>query len=294
MSNTERPVVLITGAGGLLGWSLKREFALSSEIIAPSRSEMDILKKPQTIDYIAGAGPGIVIHAAAYTAVDRAESEPELVLAVNSRGTGAVAEGAARCGALMVYISTDYVFSGRKGSPYTEDDEADPLSAYGRSKLAGENAVREASDNHLIVRTAWIFGPGGPNFVLKMAARAREGARVRVVDDQVGSPSYTPHVAAAIRKLCFADYRGIVNVANSGSCSWYELTREIYRQMGERADLVESMDTSGLDRPASRPAYSVLDCSRYRKLTGNDMPSWEDAVYSYLEAIKSKSESQAD
>ncbi len=280
--NEERPTVLLTGASGLLGWSIKRQFAPRCRILAPDLDEFDLRKPEAAVAWIKRANPHLVIHAAAYTAVDKAEEEPAVALALNGRGTEAVAEGAREAAACLVYISTDYLFDGTKGTPYTERDELHPLGSYAISKLAGEEAVRRILDHYLIVRTAWIFGPGRPNFVQNMARRAFAGERVRVVNDQTGSPTYTPHLAAALDLLCQQRITGTLNVVNSGSATWFDLTRETYRLAGADPGLVEPMTTADLNRPAPRPSYSVLDASRFSRLAGAPLPPWREALAEYF------------
>ncbi len=276
------PRVFLTGSEGLLGGNLRRELSGSFDIVAPAREEMDILRREETIARIVDARPNLVIHAAAYTAVDRAEEEPEAAEAVNVQGTRAVAEGALMCGACLIYISTDYVFNGRKGEPYLEEDETDPLNVYGRTKLEGERVVTEVLLHYLIVRTAWLFGPDGPNFVEGMARRARAGERVEVVDDQTGSPTYAPHLAKAMADLYKARVKGLINVVNSGSCSWYGLAREIYRLAGAPPELVVPVTSDRVPRPAARPSCSILDLDKYRRITGGDMPEWTEALKTYM------------
>ncbi len=276
------PVVLITGAAGMLGRDLCRVFAEGYRVLPADIAEVDIRREKETLDYILERGPGLIVHAAAYTAVDQAEKESVEAMAVNGRGTENVARAAAACGALMVYISTDYLFDGRKRSPYVEDDPPNPLSIYGLTKLAGEVAVRRHAPRHLIVRTAWLFGPGKTNFVREMARRAVGRIMVRVVDDQVGTPTYTPHLAGAVRRLCEAGAVGVVNAVNAGQCSWFELTREIYRLSEADPALVEKITTAELDRPARRPAFSVLSTARLIGLLGEGLPPWEEALKEYL------------
>ncbi len=282
MTGGGRPSVLITGASGLLGFSLQREFGDDWRLLMPDLDEFDILRRSETIDWITGHRPDLVIHCAAYTAVDKAEEEPDLAYALNRDGTATVVEGACRCDAPVVYISTDYVFDGRKGAAYTEEDEPRAQGVYAASKLAGEEVVRQMTADHLIVRTAWIFGPGRPNFVLTMARRAEAGTPVRVVDDQTGSPTYLPHLARGMRCLWAAGARGTFHVVNSGQATWFDLTRETYRLAGADPSLVTTQTTAELNRPAPRPAFSVLDNSLYTRTTGARMPDWREGLADYF------------
>jgi dTDP-4-dehydrorhamnose reductase len=282
VNGPSRPSLLITGASGLLGWSLCREFAADFDVLAPGLEEFDILHRENTIAYIRAACHRLVIHAAAYTAVDTAEAEPGVALALNRDGTEAVAEGARQAGSRLAYISSDYVFDGRKGTPYGEDDEAHPLGSYARSKLEGEVAARGVVGDCLVVRTAWIFGPGRPNFVSGMARRALAGEEVRVVDDQTGSPTYTPHLARAIGQLCRRRFGGLFHTVNRGTATWHGLTREIYRLLGADPGLVRTISTGELGRPAPRPAYSALDSSRLEQVAGIRLPPWQEALAEYL------------
>jgi dTDP-4-dehydrorhamnose reductase len=271
--------VLVTGASGLLGWSLLRELAPAGyRLLTPDLDRFDLLAPEAVEAYILAERPDVIIHAAAYTAVDRAESEPELALAVNGRGTGAVATAAARTEAYLIYVSTDYVFDGSGTRPHREDDPVSPQGVYGRSKLAGEEEVRGRAPRHLIARTSWIFGPARPNFVETMYRRAVAGESSRVVDDQVGRPTYTPHLAGALHRLLMMGVEGTIHAVNDGDCSWYGLTREIYRLAGRDPDLVTPISTAELGRPAPRPANSVLDHGRLTALLGAPLPHWREAL----------------
>jgi dTDP-4-dehydrorhamnose reductase len=282
MNQGGRPTILVTGASGLLGFSLQREFEGDSRLLMPDLDVFDILRRRETEEWIADHRPDLVIHCAAYTAVDKAEEEPAAAFALNRDGTAAVVAGANLCGAPVVYISSDYVFDGRKGTPYTEDDPPAPQGVYAASKFAGEEVVRGLTADHLVVRTAWIFGPGRPNFVLAMARRAEAGTPVRVVDDQTGSPTYTPHLARGIRRLWKAGARGTFHVVNSGRASWFDLTRETYRLAGADPRLVSTQSTAELGRPAPRPAFSVLDNGRYSRATGATLPDWREGLADYF------------
>jgi dTDP-4-dehydrorhamnose reductase len=224
----------------------------------------------------------VVINCAGYTAVDQAEAEPELAWAVNAEGAEAVARACAQAGAHLVHLSTDYVFDGRGRRPYREDDPPAPLSAYGRSKLAGEERVRRVLPGALIVRSAWLFGPGRADFVDKVLARARQGRRVRVVADQVGSPTYTVDLARALVELGRRRVGGVLHVVNAGQASRYELARQAVRLAGLEVELVEPVSSREYVLPAARPAYSVLDSRRAARLLGGPLPTWLDALRRHL------------
>src|SRR3954470_19025094 len=214
-----------------------------------------------------------VVNCAAYTDVDGAEADPETAHAVNERGARNVAEAAAR----VVYVSTDYVFDGTKPSPYLESDPVNPLSAYGRSKLAGERATLTASPHSVIVRSSWLFGPGGPNFVTTMLRLAEERDRVNVVDDQVGCPTFTGHLAEALLELAEGSAHGFLHVAGGGTCSWYEFARAIFDRAGADAEL-RPCTTAEFPRPAARPPNSALASER----GAPDLPAWQEGLDAYL------------
>lgn len=224
----------------------------------------------------------LVINCAGYTDVDRAESEPEAALAANTQGAGAVARLCARHGVRLVHVSTDYVFDGQARRPYREDDPARPLSVYGRSKLEGERLVREHLPAALIVRSAWLFGPGRANFVTKVLDQARTGRAFAVVDDQVGSPTYTIDLALAIVTLGRRGASGLLHLVNAGQASRFELARQALAIAGLDPELVRPTTTAALAGPAARPTWSVLDGRRASRLLGQPQPTWLDALRRYL------------
>jgi dTDP-4-dehydrorhamnose reductase len=244
--------------------------------------EVDITKDGDLEKDVATAEA--VINCAAYTRVDLAETEREAAAAVNDAGAGRVARLCAGRRAKLVHVSTDYVFDGRLGRPYREDDPPSPVNTYGATKLAGENAVRSAGGPHLIVRTQSLFGVNGRNFVQTILQRLDSGGPLRVVNDQVSSPTYTGHLAEAILDLLNTGHLGIVNASSSGECAWFDFARAIVERVASEA-VVEPIRSQELNLPARRPPYSVLDKARFEAWTGRAMPSWEEGLDAYLREI---------
>ena len=277
---------LITGAGGQLGRSLLEIApAQGVDAVGLTREELDITDAEAIAAAVERIDPVVVINAAAYTKVDLCETEGELARRVNADAPRLLAE-ACKGRALLVHVSTEYVFAGDAPRPIPEDAEPRPLSAYGSSKLAGENGVRECGGEHLVVRTQWVFGPG-PNFVRTILRAAGSGQKLRVVEDQIGRPTWSPALAQGIVAAVRGDLRGTLHLACEGVCSWYDFAREIVRE-GAARGLVEAVEvdpiaSEEMPRPAPRPAYAVLDLARSRA-AGIRMPHWRDALTSYLDA----------
>ena len=291
--------ILVTGASGMLGLEVCRELADRYETIALDVREtkalesvpvkfikLDITEPKQTVEEIVKVNPRLIIHTAAYTDVDGCELEPEKAYRINGEGTGTVAQAARRCGASLIYISTDYVFDGQKKKPYGESDRPNPLNVYGKSKLAGEEAVKNALAKYFIVRTSWLFGKNGKNFVDSIIEKAGRQKRLYVVDDQVGSPTYACDLARGIEKLISASEPayGIYHLTNSGSCSWYEFALKIIEYLSIKDVQIEAVTSDEVKRPARRPKMSILDGSRYRNLTQQPLRLWQEALKEYLEA----------
>src|SRR4051794_1069 len=255
---------VVVGAGGMLGQDVAR---VCPAAVAYSRAQLDVTDR-DAVGAAIGHGD-LVMNCAAWTDVDGAEEHEDAALRVNRDGARNVAEAA---GAVL-YVSSDYVFDGAKREPYVESDPVNPMSAYGRTKLAGEHATAEANPRHFVVRSSWLFGAGGKNFVETMLAL---GPEVRVVDDQVGSPTFTGHLAEALAGLAQGDDYGVHHMAAAGSCSWFEFAREIFARAGSDT-AVEPCTTAEFPRPAPRPAYSVLGSER-----GHRLPSWQDGLDAYL------------
>jgi dTDP-4-dehydrorhamnose reductase len=269
--------ILVTGAGGQLGRELIDVLA-PHEVHGRDHRALDITDRQAVLDAVEQVRPSWVINAAAYNDVDGAEGASEIAFAVNAAGPGYLAESAARVGADMVHISTDYVFDGRKGAPYSELDQPDPLSIYGRSKYEGELRVMAAHPTACVLRTAWLYGAYGNNFVKAILKAADRGGPLKVVADQVGSPTWTRHLAQAIAELIQTPARGLFHVANAGSCSRFEFARAIVQGK------VEVLPISAADaaRPAPRPANSALVSARWQAAGLRPLPDWERALTDYL------------
>jgi dTDP-4-dehydrorhamnose reductase len=240
--------------------------------------EVDITDAPATEEVVRAAAPRAVVHCAAWTDVDGAESQEATALAVNGDGAGNVARAAAAHGARVVQVSTDYVFDGTKGEPYVEDDPPGPLSAYGRTKLAGEQAVAAATPDHAIARTAWLFGAGGKNFVDTVLRLAADRDELPVVADQVGSPTWVGHLAPALLDLAEGDGRGVFHVTASGVCSWCDLAAEAFAQAGAACRAVPTT-SADFPRPAPRPALSALRATRAGTPV---LPPWQEGLAAHL------------
>ncbi|MEW5864655.1 MAG: dTDP-4-dehydrorhamnose reductase [Pseudomonadota bacterium] len=266
--------ILLTGAGGQLGRELARRLPALGELVATDRAALDLSDPDAIRRTVRAARPQVIVNAAAYTAVDRAEAEPEAAHAVNATAPAVLAEEARRLGALLVHYSTDYVFDGEKRAPYVEDDPPNPLNVYGRTKLAGEQALRASGARHLILRTSWVYAPHGRNFLLAIARRARAGEPLRVVDDQTGVPTSAAFLAeASVRILAAAERaEGLYHLAPAGSTTWCGFARAIVARLGLEV-AVTPISTAEYPAAARRPAYSVLDSSRAR--AAFDLPAMD-------------------
>lgn len=274
--------VFVTGGGGMLATAVAAEFrSRGDEVIAPARAQLDVTSPAAVDDRLASELPDVVVQCAAYTAVDAAESDFERASLVNATATGYLAAACDRTRALLVYPSTDYVFRGDASEPYSPSHPTNPVNAYGRSKAAGEEAAL-ASPNSLVVRTSWLYGPGGPNFVSTMLRRAREGAALRVVADQIGRPTWTVSLAGTIAGLVEAGARGVYHATDEGDpVSWYGFALEIVAAGGVDAR-VEPVGTRDWPTAAPRPAYSVLDCSATARVLGRAAPDWRTNLHQHL------------
>lgn len=270
--------ILLTGRNGQVGWELQKALAPLAEVTALARADLDLQEVARISEVVRAAKPHAIVNAAAYTAVDRAESEPELAQTVNAAAVGVLAQEARRLDALLVHYSTDYVFDGSKGSPYTETDPTCPINAYGRSKLAGEMAIRSAGCRFLILRTSWVYAERGQNFLLTILRKARTARALRVVTDQIGAPTSAGLVArvtaaAVARTVEVPELGGLYHVAAKGETSWHGFAQAIVSATGIDADVIP-LQSSEYPSAARRPAYSVLDCTRFAQAFGFDLPAW--------------------
>jgi dTDP-4-dehydrorhamnose reductase len=271
--------LLVTGAAGMLGRDVTAAAVRAGHDVTPlSRRELDVCDPAAVASAVAAARPDAIVNCAAWTDVDGAEADERAATAVNGAGAGNVAAAAA--GAFVVQVSTDYVFDGTASEPYVESAPTRPLGAYGRSKLAGEHAVATAAPGaHAIVRSSWLFGEHGGNFVATMLRLAKERDALTVVDDQVGCPTFTGHLATALVEIAERRLDGIRHVAGAGACSWHDLAAAAFAATGADVELSRGR-TEDLGRPAPRPAYSVL---RSERPGTPALPPWQDGLHAYLE-----------
>ena len=287
--------ILLTGKDGQLGWELQRALQPLGEVIAVGRTECDLARPAQVREVVRHAKPELIVNAAAYTAVDKAESEPASARAINADAPGLLAEEARRLGAALIHYSTDYVFDGSKATPYVETDATNPLSVYGRTKLAGEQAVAAANVPHLILRTSWVYAARGHNFLLTMMRLAREGRELRVVDDQYGVPNWAGELAAAVTVILTRALRrrggvraalerdgGTFHLSAPGRTTWHGFAVAIIAAASARGlvppVVVQPITTGEYPTPTRRPANSVLSGARLAQEWSVQMPSWEIAL----------------
>ncbi|MEG4529621.1 dTDP-4-dehydrorhamnose reductase [Microcoleus sp. D2_18a_D3] len=283
--------ILLAGGSGQLAQELQPILLSSGEVIAVDRTRLD-LSQPESIrQAMAEIQPDLVVNAGAYTAVDKAESEPELANAVNGIAPGIIAEECEKLGASLIHFSTDYVFDGSHGSAYLETDSTNPLGTYGKSKLAGEEAIRKAGNRHIIIRTAWVYGNGGKgNFVKTMLRLGKDREEIRVVADQIGSPTWTGDLAEAISQiipLLGPESFGTYQYTNSGVCSWYDFAIAIFEEAAQlgfplKVQRVIPITTAEYPTPAKRPAFSVLSTVKISALLGTYPPHWRQGLRQML------------
>lgn len=282
--------VVVLGAGGMLGHdviaSLKHVVS-TNDILEFAHSRLDVTDRAAVQAMIHELRPSFVMNCAAYTDVDGCEKNVELANRVNALAPGGLGESCRSTGAILVHYSTDFVFDGKSRAPYLESDATNPLSAYGKSKLEGERMIIASGCRYLMIRTSWLFGVHGRNFVEAIAGKAQRGEPLRVVCDQVGRPTFASDLAEATLHLLSAGAEGIVHFANSGECSWHEFAGEIVRLSGYDRK-VESIQSHELNRPARRPAYSVLNLEKYQALSRSTPRHWKDALTAYLQARNEK------
>ena len=271
--------ILLTGRNGQVGSELE---AILHPAIATDRAALDLADADAIRRAVRAAEPEVIINAAAYTAVDKAEADAELAMRINGAVPGVLAEEAKRTGALLVHYSTDYIFDGTKRSPYGETDAPKPMSVYGRTKLEGETRIRASGCRHLILRTAWVYGRGG-NFVRAILRQAEKGAALRVVNDQVGAPTWALDIARVTNDLLQKGAEGIFNVSAAGSTNWYEVALEILRLVGRKVE-VTAVSTAEYGAKAQRPGYSVLDNAKLRKSGVTPIGDWRARLAEHLKS----------
>ena len=289
---SREPRILVVGASGQLGGELQRSFAGTGPLVAVDREIADLAVPDQIRAIVRRVRPDVILNAAAYTAVDRAESEPELAAAINARAPRILAEEARATNALFIHYSTDYVFDGTKTDPWTESDSPNPLNAYGAGKLAGEEAIRDVGGRFLIFRTSWVYGPQGKNFLLTMLRLGRERDRLSIVDDQFGAPTTSIELARATRAIVDGvlagrfgadeDWSGLYHMSCAGSTTWCGFAQAIFARTGKllngRCPEIVPIPTSDYPLPAKRPRNSVLSNARLHEKFGIQLASWESAL----------------
>lgn len=274
--------ILVTGANGQLGSELKKtSFTALDRVFFTDVAELDITDKKAVESYVGRNDIDTIVNCAAYTAVDKAEEEPDKAELINVRAVENLAEVADKQGCLLVHVSTDYVFDGMVSEPYTEKSATNPQTVYGRTKLAGEKAIKKSGCLAIIIRTAWLYSEYGTNFVKTILRLAKEKGKLNVVADQVGTPTYAADLASAIVRIlsdeCVADKTGIYHFSNEGVCSWCDFAREIVRLSGDKCT-VNAVTTAEYPAKAHRPAYSVLDKAKIKQVFSVVVPEWKEAL----------------
>lgn len=293
--------ILLLGHKGMLGSDLLIKLSSEHDVIGMDKEEIDIVSADECKNAIKDTAPDIVINAAAYTNVDACETAKKECFAVNAEAVKNIAESCRAKNIHMIHFSTDYVFDGTATQPYKEEDQCNPINMYGESKLAGEHYLRNLSDNYLLIRSSWLFGPHGNNFVKTVLEKARakdfidntmargktranSPSTLAVVDDQCGSPTYTKDLVLAVSLLIEKKARGLFHVTNRGSCSWHQFAVKILKESGFEKIFVEPMKSADLKRPAMRPKYSVLSTQKFIHLTGKVTQPWQLALQDYLKS----------
>jgi dTDP-4-dehydrorhamnose reductase len=276
--------ILIVGAQGMLGFDLMKIINHTQQVTGVDIKECDITDQKATLNTLSKMNPRLVINTAAYTQVDLCETNNEKAFKINTEGVANLALACKEINAKLLHVSTDYVFDGRTQKPYREEDPVNPLSVYGRSKCKAEEAVQDLLDDFIIVRTGGLYGKQGVNFVNTIMKMARQKDELRVVNDQWMSPTSTIDLSKAIGRLHEVSAQGIFHVVNSGFCSWYQFACKIIQTTGSRCTVIP-ISSEELDRPAPRPAFAVLDCSKYTKVTGMELRPWEEALTDYISTL---------
>ena len=278
--------ILVLGHTGMLGSDICNMLILSHEVMGKNSKDFDISSLEDCRRIIGETAPDVVVNATAYTNVDGCESERERCFSVNAEGVKNLAVSCSDKGIKIVHFSTDYVFDGGKESPYVEDDLCNPVSAYGQSKFQGELYLKEFSNNYILIRTAWLYGKNGKNFVNTILEKAKSEQTLNVVDDQTGSPTYTIDLASAVNLLIEGKYTGTFHLTNRGACNWYELALKIL-QYANMADVeIEPIKSDKLQRKAMRPYYSVFSCRKFTDVTKRTMRFWQIALKDYINRVK--------
>lgn len=278
--------ILVTGAAGMLGHALVPVLEEDHEVVRLTRRDCDLSEEGMVWEIFLRRKPELVVHLAAFTNVDGCELDPERAKDSNELATLNIARAARNIGAALLYTSTDYVFDGQAVSPYSENAQTNPLSVYGKTKLIGEKYVQEMVERSFIVRTSWLYGTDGKNFVSTILELAREESELRVVNDQRGTPTYTRHLAEKMAELVMSREYGIYHVTGSGDCTWFEFARKIINLSGLQEIRVIPISTSECRRPALRPMYSVLDNCRLGSLGMGLLPHWQVGLENYLAEIR--------
>jgi dTDP-4-dehydrorhamnose reductase len=288
MKEVLSPRIMLVGKDGQVGWELMRTLGTLGEVIAFNRQQLNLSHPDQIRECVREIKPDLIVNAAAYTAVDRAEEEIELARAVNAEAPGILSEEAKRINAVIVHYSTDYVFDGTKASPYTEDDTPNPLNEYGRTKLAGEQAIKAAGAQHIILRTSWVYGMRGKNFLLTILRLARERKEIKIVDDQTGAPTWSRSIAEATTQILsegkssLLDKNGVYHMTASGSTTWYSFAKAILELDANSEEQVCKqlipITTAEYPALARRPVYSVLSNEKTRNTFGAVLPEWEQGL----------------
>jgi len=274
--------ILILGHKGMLGSDLLLRLFAFHDVTGKDIEDFDIASQGVCEEVIAETEPDIVINAAAYTNVDGCESDSDACFSVNAEGVKNIALACRQKRIKIVHFSTDYVFDGTRKTPYQEDDKCTPLNVYGKSKLAGEHYLKQFSDNFLLIRSAWLYGKNGNNFVKTIIEKARTEKLLKIVDDQVGSPTFTWDLAAAVQLLIEGQHTGTFHITNRGNCSWYEFAVKILKSACIPDVTVKPIKSDELERPARRPHYSVLTCRKFSETTGKVMRYWQVALDDYI------------
>ena len=280
--------ILLLGHKGMLGSDLLMQMRLHHEVVGMDQDEINITSADDCASAIDKTAPQIIINAAAYTNVDGCETAKEECFAVNAESLKNIADACRNKNIRIVHFSTDYVFNGAGSSPYKEDDNCDPINTYGLSKLAGEQYLQSLAQNYIIIRTAWLYGANGKNFVRTILEKAKTTPKLTVVDDQIGSPTHTKDLAAAVDHLIEKNAQGIFHVTNRGSCSWYQFAVKILQEAGIDDVEVSPIKSDQLVRAAKRPANSVMSMQKFIATTGKAMQPWQLGLQDYLESMKAR------